>query len=192
MVRYFIKAAHNARVENLKALENRDFVTTYIQFDELETFEHTKRKPLGIMLFIRAKTGQIISAKVSKSHIRGLSVGQDVIKGWNSQVDKSKVMAESMIEAKKIANRVHTTIACDGLPSQVKMVRDACPESHIYIQILKSENKKIDSSISKLRMDLSRLGRKTLATTKKAERLQKHLDLYINYHNFQRIQGIAA
>ena len=127
VVKYFLKAAHNARVENLKALENRDFVTTYIQFDELETFEHTKRKPLGIMLFIRAKTGEIISAKVSKSHIRGLSVGQDVIQDWNSQVDKSKVIVESLIEAKKIVNRVHTTIACDGLPSQVKIAKESCP-----------------------------------------------------------------
>ena len=28
-IRYFLKAAHKARSENLKALENRDFVTTY-------------------------------------------------------------------------------------------------------------------------------------------------------------------
>ena len=189
---YFLKAARKARIENLKGLHNRDFVTTYIQFDEMETFEHTKKKPLGVMLFIRAKTGEIISAKVSKSHIRALAVSPTVAKKWNSQVDKTKVIQESLFEAKKVSNRVHTTIACDGLPHQVKVAKDFCDESHINVQVLEGENKKIDLSILKLRQDISRLGRKTLSTTKKAERLQNHLDLYINYHNSNRVQIDAA
>ena len=192
VTKYFLKAACKAQIENLKALENRDFVTTYIQFDELETFEHTKKRPLSIMLFIRAKTGQIISAKVSKSHIRALAVSPTVVKDWNAQVDKTKVIQESLVEAKKVSNRVHTTIACDGLPHQVKIAKDFCDEGHISIQVLESENKKIDLSILKLRQDISRLGRKTLSTTKKAERLQHHLDLYINYHNSKRVQATAA
>ena len=192
VVSYFRKAARKAQIENLKSLEIRDFVTTYIQFDEMETFEHTKKRPLGIMLFIRAKTGEIISAKVSKSHIRALAVSPTVAKDWNAQVDKTKVIQESLVEAKKVSNRVHATIACDGLPHQVKIAKHFCDESHISVQVLEGENKKIDLSILKLRQDISRLGRKTLSTTKKAERLQNHLDLYINYHNSNRVQAATA
>ena len=191
IVRYFLKASHKARTANLKALENRDFVTSYMQFDELETFEHTKRKPLGVMLFVRTKTGEIISAKVSKSPIRALTVGPQVRVQWNLQVNKDQVLKESLIEAKKVANIERTTIACDAYMSQVNTAKELCEEPHISIQVLKSENKRIDTTMRKLRQDISRLGRKTLSTTKKAMRLQHHLDLYINYNNLNRLAPVG-
>ena len=90
------------------------------------------------------------------------------------------------------ANKAYTTIACDAQKQQIRLSKEICYEKHIDIQVLKGENKKIDLSILKLRNDLSRLNRKTICTTKKAERLQNHLDLYIDYHNKNRINTKAA
>jgi hypothetical protein len=45
----------------------------------------------------------------------------------------------------------------------------------------------LNHTASKLRHDLARLLRKVWVTTKKASRLQDHLDLYTTYHNGYRL-----
>jgi len=184
--KYFLKMAKKAQIENLKNLDNRGIVTSYIQFDSLETFEHTKRRPLGIHISIRAKTGELISAKVHKTDIRALSVSQEKIKEWNSQTNQMQSLSEMLLETKKVFNRINTTIACDGYRPQINLTKEICDESFVNVSIL-PENKKIDLTFRKLRNDISRLSRKSLCSTKKAERLQNHLDLYINYNNQNRI-----
>lgn len=190
VVRYFIKASKEAEIRNLKRLENREIITSYIQFDELETFEHTKKRPLGVLLFIRAKTGEILSAKVSRSPIRALSMSKKEIVKYNSKVNKKVPMYDGFIMAKKAANKAHTTVACDGYRPQVDMAKKICSEDFIDVNVLSSENKKIDLAILKLRQDVSRLGRKSLCTTKKMVNLQRHLDLYIDYNNHNRVQAV--
>jgi hypothetical protein len=37
--------------------------TSFVQFDEMETFEHIRPKPLSIAIAVRAKTGEIIEAQ---------------------------------------------------------------------------------------------------------------------------------
>lgn len=60
-------------------------------------------------------------------------------------------------------------------------------EPFITIQPSSNKNKKIDRVFRRIRQDVSRLGRKTLSTTKRIENLQKHLDLYIDYNNVKRV-----
>lgn len=184
--KYFLKMAKKAEIENLKNLDNREIVTSYIQFDSLETFEHTKRRPLGIHISIRAKTGELISAKVHKTDIRALAVSQTKIREWNSQTNQMQSLCEMLLETKKAFNRINTTIACDGYRPQINLTKKICDESFVNVSVL-PENKKIDLTMLKLRNDISRLSRKSLCSTKKAERLQNHLDLYINYNNKNRI-----
>ena len=183
---YFIRESHKSRVANLKGLESRGIVSTFIQFDDIETFEHSKQKPLGIYLSVRAKTGEIISAKVHTTHIRALAVSKEKINKWNRNVDKGAALADCLLETKKAFNRVHTTLGCDGEKINISTANEICDESFINIVTL-GENKKIDLAIRKMRNDISRLSRKSLCSTKKAERLQNHLDLYIDYHNKNRV-----
>ena len=192
VTKYFLENAQVARTKNLKALDNRDIVTTYIQFDELETFEHTRRKPLGVFVSIRAKTGEIISTKVCKGNIRALSISKEYIQDWNTEakLEKQSALTDLLLELSKVANRAYTTIACDGYQPQVNFAEKFFnKDKFVNVQVLKSENKRIDLAILKLRQDISRLKRKTLATTKKSDRLQKHLDLYTDYHNKNRVVG---
>ena len=187
---YFLRAAKRARTENLRALDKRKIVSTYVQFDALETFEHSKQKPLGVWLSVRAKTGQLISAKVFKTDIRALSVSKAVMEAWNRQSDKENALVECLLETRKAHNRVHTTVGCDGERGALKTARKVHMAPNVNVVEL-GQNKKIDLSIRKLRNDISRLSRKSLSSTKKAERLQNHLDLYINYHNRERISESA-
>lgn len=140
-----------------------------------------------MFLFVRAKTGEIINATVSKSPIRALTVSPNILKNWNAQVNKDTPLTESLLACKKIANRVTTTVACDGQRQQFVFTKKICDDDQINVEVLRSENKKIDLCIRKLRNNVSRLGRKTICTTNKADRLQNHLDLYIDYSNSNRI-----
>ena len=185
--KYFLRGAYKARSANLKNLEEKGIVTTYVQFDALETFEHTKKRPLGVYLSARAKTGELIAAKVHKTDIRALAMSQNKIREWNAQTDKETALVDFLLETQKAFNRVYTTLGCDGYRAQIKTAKEVCGNNVEVVTL--GENKKIDLSIRKLRNDISRLSRKSLCSTKKAERLQNHLDLYIHYHNRQRVRS---
>ena len=183
--RYFLRMAYKARSENLKNLDNREIISTFVQFDALEIFEHTKRKPLGVWLSVRAKTGEIVSAKVHRTDIRALAMSKKEIVKWNSRSNKESSLVDFLLETKKSLNRAYSVLGCDGYHFSKKIAQDICGDiAHI---IVLGENKKIDLAIRKIRNDISRLSRKSLCSTKKAERLQNHLDLYINYHNRKRV-----
>ena len=59
------RAAHDA------FLDSEDIKTSYVQFDEMETYEVSKLLPLSIALAVRAKTGQIIDAQVAVMNCHG-------------------------------------------------------------------------------------------------------------------------
>ena len=71
--------AKKAKKIHESTLLTGQIITKYIQFDQIETFEHTRRRPLGIALSIKPKTGQILSAKVCRISIRALTLSKDKI-----------------------------------------------------------------------------------------------------------------
>ena len=62
------------------------------------------------------------------------------------------------------------------IEEQVFNTQELCNEKYINIQVLNSESKRIDLAILKMRNDMSRLGRRTLCTTKRPIG-KNHLDL---------------
>ena len=186
VVRYFKESASEATTKNRKRLHEKGLVTRFIQFDQLETYEHTKRKPVGIQVSIRWKTGEIISAKAGYIPIRALAVSKAYSSDWNSKVTNNHTF-DMLWESKKALNEKGTLVSCDTERSQVNLLKELYTEPYLTLSPSSSENKKIDRVFRKMRQDISRLGRKTLSTTKKLKRLQKHLDLYIHYNNNYRL-----
>ncbi len=186
VVKYFRENAELARKSNRKRLSEKGLVTSYVQFDQLETYEHTKRKPVGIQLSIRHKTGEIISAKAGYIPVRALAVSKAYSTKWNKMANQSNHTIKMIQETKKALNTKGSTISCDGYRPQIKLLKNICKQSFITIQPSMKEHKKIDRVFRRIRQDVSRLGRKTLSTTKRLEQLQNHLDLYTDYHNVRR------
>lgn len=58
--------AEKARTAHEAALASGDLDTSYIQFDEMQSFEHSAAKPLTIALAVRAKTGQISRPRLAE------------------------------------------------------------------------------------------------------------------------------
>ena len=184
VVRKFRFMANLAREAHLKNLQEGEIKTTYIQFDEMETFEKSKENPLGIELAIRPKTYQIVSARVCRIPIKGASVGQDKIDLARKRANRPVAQSAMCLEIERVL-KDSATLRGDGkIP---KVVKDFFG-SHEIISEWDFEAKKqalwrINHICAKLRHHMSRLNRKTWATTKSIDRLQMHLDLFIAYQN---------
>ena len=185
VVKYFRENAELARKANEERLGN-DLLTSYVQFDQLETYEHTKRKPVGIQISMRPKTNEVISAKVGYIPVRALTISKTYSQEWNRKAHKSLHIQNMIFETKKALKKSGATLSCDRARNQVKIVKDFCLEDHIKITPTEKRNKKIDMLFRRIRNDISRLNRKTICTTKNISQLQNHLDLWIDYHNVKR------
>ena len=168
-----------AKEAHLKVLEEGEILTSYVQFDEMETFEKTKATPLGIELAIRPKTFEIIAAKVCRIPAKAMSKKVD-----NSNTNRKTGETNACIEIEKVLKE-KASIATDGKVPQV--VKTFFPDQTIKSFKNHEEKEKalwaINHVCAKLRNRLSRLNRKTWANTQKASRLQEHLDLFIACQN---------
>ena len=185
--KYFLECSQISRECNLKKLSQGGIKTTYVQFDELETFERTKKRPLGVEVSVRAKTGEIISTKVCRIPVKALAVSKKYIEKWNSNINRENAITDMLLETEKAMNKDYAMVACDNATQPVRIAKDFFGDHRVQVYNSGAENKRIDLAFLKMRQDISRLRRRTLATTKRADRLQNHLDLYTDYHNTKRI-----
>jgi len=186
--------SEQARKAHLDFLARDSSKTGYVQMDEMETYEHSTLKPLSIILAVRPKTGQIISASVAPMNCHGVMAGKsrDI---YGVRADRrNEVFRESLRSVMMVAK--HTmTISTDGKdtyrPAIREMIPSAVHEVHGRPKISKIDRppKKwdplycINQTSAKLRADLSRLARQTWSATKRASALADHLAIYIAFNN---------
>lgn len=184
VVRKFKFMAFKAREMHLKNIDNGNIITTYVQFDEMETFEIKKIRPLGIELAIRPKTCEILSIKVCRIPLTSHSVSPRVKTEYKKISNRETSMTDMLIEVSKCLDEDESTLACDGAKINISVVKKVCDNSEIKIHPGDYDKLwKLNHVCAKLRHHVSRLTRRTWATTKKMERLQMHLDLFIAYQN---------
>jgi hypothetical protein len=167
-----------------------------IEFDDLETFEHTKCKPLSVTLAVQSRTRRILGVEVSSMPAKGLLVKKAKKYGWrpdNRRQARLKLFAD-------ILPFVHeeVVIKSDSNPHYSRDVAQAFPRArHVRYEGKRGslggqgELKKIrfdplfslNHTCAMLRANVSRLVRKTWCTTKRPDRLRAHLLLYADYHN---------
>ena len=182
--RKFRIMAERARKHHSEVLDGRQFTTSYVQIDEMLSYEHGRDKPLGIQLSIRPKTLQIISAKVGRAPITRMNIHPDKKAEYNKNINTEPVLQKTLLETKKVLNKTRSVMAFDGSSTIDKHVKLVCPESIRDIHSREHTGLwRLNHTCAKLRHHLSRLRRKTWANTKKMERLQMHLDLFIAYQN---------
>jgi transposase-like protein len=172
---------------------------THIQFDDLITNEHTKMKPLSVTIAVNATKGQkvILGAEVSQIAAFGHLAKKSVAKyGFRKSYHLEAI--ERLFS--KIAHIVDykALIESDEHKNYPPKVRTFFPKSkHIRYPggrgciAGQGELKKkcydplfaINHSCAMLRYGISRLIRKTWNNTKRPDRLQEHLDLFIDFYN---------
>ena len=183
--------------EHGKWLKTQTGLVTEVQFDDLETSEHTKCKPLSVALAVNKKTREILSFKVSRMPAKGhlakiarLKYGyrkDERSRGWEQMFrDLESVVAQdahfesdenphySRHLRKYFKFAIHTPFpgargAIAGQGELKKLKRDPLFS--------------LNHTCAMLRANLNRLFRRTWCTTKTIQGLIDHLNIYVAYHN---------
>jgi len=169
-----------------------------VEFDDLETFEHTKCKPLSITLAVETGTRRILGLEVSEMAAKGLLV--EKARKYGPRIDDRSAGRQRLF--RKISPYVEdgADIKSDENPHYPNDVKKFFPNSkHLRFRGQRGslggqgELKKIgfdplfslNHTCAMFRAHVNRLIRKTWCTTKNPERLYNHLMIYAHYHNEQ-------
>lgn len=171
------------------------------QFDEMETIEHTKLKPLTIPICVN-ENYEILGLGVGKIRAKGhLSVISQKKYGFRED-EREKVISEIFKDLVVKISLPPKTITTDSHPLYAKLIKKFFPGAqHIqvnsseFIQKKKdlmylSERKRVFDPLfvvnhrcAMMRSDIRRLTRRSWCTTKKIENLVSVLKLYQIYNN---------
>ena len=170
---------------------------THLQFDDLITIEHTKLKPLSVSLAVDAKTRAILGAKVSRIAAFGHLAEMSRKKYGHRKSTHSQSLDKLFQQIKSSVSR-DALIESDEHTFYPKVVSKYFPHAkHKRYKggrgcvVGQGELKKLhfdplfmlNHTCAMLRANINRLIRKTWCTTKDPVMLQKHLQIYIRYHN---------
>ncbi|MEC9284110.1 MAG: hypothetical protein VX642_15450 [Bdellovibrionota bacterium] len=197
MVRKFEYLAKKSRLEQKRFLKTLSDITE-IQFDDMETFEHSKLKPLSITVVVAKGSRIILGAIVSKMPAKGL-IAKKARKKYGKRNDERRIKRDFLLNTiRPNLNKDYLLVETDEQPHYPKSIKNAFPQAvHISYRgrracvVGQGELKaggydplfSLNHTCAMLRYSISRLVRKTWTTTKLHEKLQDHIDIYINYHN---------
>lgn len=167
------------------------------QFDEMETWIHTKYKPASIFLAVEKHSRKILNLQVCQMPSKGLLKSRSLKKYGRIFDERPFLLKKAFTDLhKKISP--HVLIESDSSPRYPKWVQEYFPHSE-YNQfkgkrgcvIGQGELKEgkwdplfsLNHTAAMLRANINRLFRKTWCTSKKMDRLQMHLNIYAHYHN---------
>jgi hypothetical protein len=101
VVRKFLFLSQRAALEQVTWLEARKragLLFEELQFDEMETFEHTKCKPLSIPLLVEANTRRILGFRVAQMPAKG-PLTQISLRKYGPREDHRSQAALSLFES---------------------------------------------------------------------------------------------
>lgn len=173
-----------------------------VEFDDLETFEHTKYKPLSVTALVESKTRWLLGHRVSIMPAKGLLAKGARRKYGYRKDERGKARRELFTElAPFIAE--DAVIKSDKNPHYPNDVKKHFPkakhkvyESRRGCVVGQGELKRggfdpifsLNHTYAMLRANINRLFRRTWCTTKIAERLSLHIAMYSMYHNLKLLK----
>lgn len=168
----------------------------HILFDDLETIEHSKLKPVTVTLAVNFER-KIIGFGVARIPAKGHLVKAS-LKKYGKRKNEALPMRDRLFCNLASVVSSNGLIDSDEHPHYRELVRRYFPNAEhrtfkgkrasLYGQgELKQKGYdplfKINHTFAMLRDNLSRLVRKTWATTKSIEALEDHIAIYVDYHN---------
>jgi len=185
------------RKEHALYLGTLDRSVESIQFDELQTIEHSKCKPLSVATVVsvgnRKILGTVVSSMPATGHLAKISR-----KKYGYRPDHRRAGLNALFRTIEGSISVRPTVMSDEHPYYRSIVTRYFPKAR-YCQVKGSkatttglgELKKkardplfsINHTLAMFRANINRLLRKTWCTTKDPARLADHLAIYISLHN---------
>jgi transposase-like protein len=202
--RKFSLLSERAKHEHAEWLDERfkEVPIEHVQFDDLETAEHSKCKPLSVTLAVHAKTREILDFQVKRMPAKGL-LTKIAIKKYGYRKDARPEGWDQIFKNLKPLVHPLALFESDENPHYPKYLKRHFPEA-VHTRhpgargaiVGQGELKKtnfdplfsLNHTCAMLRANLNRLLRRTWCTTKKPEGLIAHLWLYVKFHNQELIR----
>jgi transposase-like protein len=178
----------------LHARHSRLPLAQVVEFDDLETFEHSIAKPLSVTLAVESGSRRILAIAVSSMPLRPSRAHL-----YPRRPDQRSLGRKSLLkELMSLTSPKNLVIKSDSNPHYTNDIGQHFPYA-IHKRFLgkrgaltgQGELKKLrfdplfslNHTCAMLRANINRLFRKTWCTTKRKDRLLAHLLIYANYHN---------
>jgi transposase-like protein len=166
-----------------------------IEFDELETYEHSRLKPLSVVAAVVPGRRKILGFEVASMPAKGL-VAEKARMKYGYRKDTRTAAIRRLFADLQLHHP--TLLRSDDCPRYPSQVRRAFPKAtHIRIQggragphgLGELRQKgfdpifSINHTFAMFRANVNRLFRRSWCTTKKANSLADHLAIYAHFHN---------
>ena len=185
--------------KHLQAEAAQANVGATVQVDELETFEHSKCKPLSVALAVERGTRRIVAAQVAVMPAKGKLAAVSRQKYGKRPDHRAPALVHVLEEVRRASPNLQTLMSdkCPRYPALVARhlpgVRHERTKGRRGCVVGQGELKRggkdplfsLNHTCAMLRANINRLIRKTWCTTKVPERLAMHLAIYMEYHNFE-------
>lgn len=168
-----------------------------VQFDDLETIEHSKLKPLSVTLAVEKHSRHILGFEVSRMPAKGL-LTKMALKKYGVRIDQRSLGRDRLFRRIKGQISALATLESDDNPHYPRDLKEHFPFClhRTYLGQRgaisgQGELKKIkfdplfslNHTCAMFRANVNRLFRRTWCTTKKIQPLNDHLEIYTWYHN---------
>lgn len=197
VTRKFLFLAERAAVSQSDFLARYKTVpATEVYFDEMESFEHSKCKPVSIPLIVTAERkilGFRVCSMPAKGHLAKISRAR-----YGFRKNERPQAARSLWSEMQPFLNSHVKVISDECPPYRFWIRSSFPKANhkTYLSrracvVGQGELKAggfdplfaFNHTAAMIRANVNRLFRRTWNTTKLKERLAAHLIVYIDYHN---------
>lgn len=168
-----------------------------LNFDEMQSYERSKCLPLSIPLMVEKKERKILGFRVASMPANG-PLAEISRKKYGKREDQRAEATRSLFEELAPIISPQAEITTDQNPHYPGWIKRHFPKAKHKTTKGRpgrwggfGELKKIgfdplfasNHSAAMFRANINRLARKTWATTKRADRLAAHIELYIFFHN---------
>ena len=168
-----------------------------IQFDDMESSQHTKLKPLSIPMTVVEKSRYIISFDVVSMPAKG-RLAEISVKKYGKRADHRKIGWKNVLTKTSQFTSKDVVVTSDSHVSYPKMLRENLPhKAHIRtlsraavvagMGEMKQGGKdplfSFNHTAAMNRAHVNRLFRRTWCTTKRPDKLVTHLKMYQLWHN---------
>jgi transposase-like protein len=178
---------------------------TDVLIDELETFEHTRLKPLSVLVAVESGR-RILGFKIAQHPARGPKASFARAK-YGPRRDTRRIARENLFEELSQHICPRAEIRSDLCPHYARSIRKFFP--HANHKVFKGRKAAvigqgelkvggfdplfdINHTLAMLRANVNRLFRRTWNTTKKARRLEQHLAIYVLFHNWKLVNATPS
>jgi transposase-like protein len=194
---WLARQAQAARLRELERLGREPVKLTALHFDEMESFERSKCLPLSIPLAVLPGSRKILSFRVASMPANG-PLAELSRRRYGPRADGRRAAACSLLAEIGGVLSPDARITTDQNPKYPGWLRPHFPRArHVAVEGQRGcvggqgELKRIghdplfdlNHTAAMKRANINRLFRRTWCTTKRADRLAAHIEVYAQYHN---------